>query len=95
MKRPIVMIIMLLICITTYAQNSWLGVSSTAFTTLQMDDSSISSSKIGWGAGIGFAYQWQKKRFIMEFGLDATYNYHHIGLTDTILSFSMPIITFR
>lgn len=90
MKRPIVIIIsMLLICITTYAQNSWVGVSSTAFTTWQMDDSSISTSKIGAGAGIGFAYQWQKKRFIMEFGLDVTYNYHHIGLTDTLLSFSM------
>lgn len=90
MKRSIqILVFMLFMCISTYAQHSWVGVSSTGFITWQMDDSSISTSKIGAGGGIGFAYQWQKKRFIMELGLDATYNYHHIGLTDTLLSFSM------
>lgn len=83
---------MLIACMHTYAQQSqahWIGVAPTAFTTLQLDDSPMTSSKLGAGAGIGMSYALQMKNFVFELGAEATYNYHLVGLDDVYLTYQM------
>ena len=92
MRKTTIIILTLIACMHTYAQQSqshWIGVAPTMFTTLQIDDSHITSSKLGAGAGLGMTYEFQMNNFVLAFGAEATYNYYHVGLADVYLSYEM------
>ena len=89
MRYISIIILLLLLSLCNYAQRNWVGVSPSVFTTWQFDDSHLTTLKTGAGAGVELMYQYQKKHFILEAGLEGTYNYHHVGVGDSLLSFSM------
>lgn len=84
-----ILLIALWLSVNMYAQKSWVGISLLVGTTWQIDDSHLTTSKPGAIAGLGFTYQLQKKHFLMEVGVEATYNYHNVALADSLLVFSM------
>ena len=88
MRKVYITIIMLAICACTYATN-WFGVSPTVFTTLQLDDSPLTTPKLGAGGGLGINYLMQKQHFILQIGAEATYNHSRVSVEDSHLSYLM------
>ena len=82
------LILLLLVCAHLEAQH-WLGVSVDAGLSWQPDRMAVTTAKTGGGAGLGFRYQLQAGYFIVETGLGAAYTKNLVGLSDTVLRFSM------
>ena len=58
-----ILVIALLLSVSAYAQRSWLGISPIVATSVQLDDSPLTTPKVGAMAGVGFTYQLQKRHF--------------------------------
>jgi hypothetical protein len=84
-----ILVIALLLSVSAYAQRSWLGISPIVATSVQFDDSPLTTPKVGAMAGVGFTYQLQKRHFLMEVGVEGTYNLHRVALADSLLVFPM------
>jgi hypothetical protein len=90
-RRLYIIILILLASINAYAHRHWFGASPMAFTTLSLDNSPLTTPKIGAGGGLGFNYLFQKRNFLLQVGLEGTYNNHRVAIKDNSLEF-FPMI---
>ena len=92
MRKIYITSIMLMICICSYAYNqlrNWVAVSPMVFTTLQLDDSPLTTPKLGGGVCVGIQYHVQYDFLIAELGVEAAFSHYRVGLDDVNLSYQM------
>ena len=92
MRKIYITSIMLMICICSYAYNqlrNWVAVSPMVFTTLQLDDSPLTTPKLGGGVGVGLQYHVQYDYLIAELGIEAAYSHYRVGIDNVNLSYHM------
>lgn len=67
----------------------WIGLSAGAGPAWTLDTIGIASPKTGAAGGIGFTYQFQYSRFILETGLGAALSSCAVGVQDSVWRYAM------
>lgn len=82
------LILLLPLCVTVRAQH-WIGLAVGAGPAWTLDTIGIASLKTGVAGGLGFTYQFQYSRFILETGLGAAVSSCAVGVQDSVWRYAM------
>lgn len=92
MRKIYITLLLLIGCICSYASSqlrNWIAVSPIVYTTLQIDDSPLTTPKLGGGVGVGIHYHMQYSYLIAEFGFETAFSHYRVGLDDVNLPYDM------